>query len=150
MIEAVMPPEEVVNLASKRQIVYFDRTVRKRFTNTPGSEAVKVVNVKGSGVDYFYHADPEVADNSYFAAQRIGERHAIEFGREGDRLLRRVMVDNPSNEVMRDVSERPLTVDEAQVLLEVMRHPKAFTAENPPALMTLTPQEMELVAQGQE
>lgn len=138
--------ETSVNLASKRQAGYFERTVRRSIDNQTAHESIRLRRVESGGLDFYYQAGTGEIQNSYFAIQRQGDDFAVEFGREGDEIIRRVVRENPSDEVKSVLSERPVTFDEAQAVLVVMCRPKAFTVENPPEVMNLTPEEAQLVA----
>lgn len=147
MTEVGSPPEAEVNLASRRQIGYFDRTVNRRLAKLDLPRDMRQINrITTGGLEFDYQID--VRDHKpYFTARRAGSEVEIEYGREGDRLLRTVFL--VTSEAQGEVlSERPVTYDEAQALLVVMRRPKAFTAENPPSIVNLSPEEAELVARA--
>jgi len=146
MTEVGSPPEAEVNLSTRRQIGYFDRAVRRRLADFKGREGIQVRRVESDGLDYYYQADLSIADHSYFTVQRRGEDFSVEFGREGDKLIKRVIFEHSSDEVKAVLSVRSVTYDEAQALLVVMRRPKAFTVKNPPDIINLSPQEAGSVA----
>jgi hypothetical protein len=149
MVEVLVEHSEKVAGASKEQITTFKNLIGRKISRlSPDIKKGQVRREKTENLEFYYQKRLADRVEFIFAVHDVNNDLVFEFGLDGDGLVRSVLKEDAKADPFKRelLTARPLSFEEVNALIFVMRKPRAFTSQNPPGIIALNPEEAAAVA----